>query len=101
MNQFIRPVRITPDAHLIQSFWKQAGAPAVEAAPPDGGKGWEELMQAFKERLQVLDVRQLKMPGPMLAILAELDKLRAGNALFVYHKRIPVFLLPELVHDFD
>jgi flavorubredoxin len=27
MNQFIRPVQISPDAHLIQSFWKQPGAP--------------------------------------------------------------------------
>jgi uncharacterized protein (DUF2249 family) len=79
------------------TFYKQAGAPAAEAAQPDAGKGWDELMQVFKERLQVLDVRQLKMPGPMLAILAELDKLCADKALFVYHKRIPVFLLPELV----
>ncbi|MGA9278538.1 MBL fold metallo-hydrolase [Ilumatobacter sp.] len=27
MNQFIRPVQITPEAHLIQSFWKHPGAP--------------------------------------------------------------------------
>ena len=27
MNQFIRPVQITPEAHLIQSFWKAPGAP--------------------------------------------------------------------------
>lgn len=27
MNQFIRPVQITPEAHLIQSFWKQPDAP--------------------------------------------------------------------------
>ena len=27
MNQFIRPVQITAEAHLIQSFWKQHGAP--------------------------------------------------------------------------
>jgi hypothetical protein len=32
----------------------------------------------------------------MHVILEELDKLSAGAALFVYHKRIPVFLLPEL-----
>ncbi|HEU4554927.1 MAG TPA: DUF2249 domain-containing protein [Chitinophaga sp.] len=94
---FTSHVNVVADDLVATTFYKQAGAPAVEAAPPDGGKGWEELMQAFKERLQVLDVRQLKMPGPMLAILAELDKLHADRALFVYHKRIPVFLLPELV----
>lgn len=27
MNQFVRPVQITPEAHLVQSFWKQPGAP--------------------------------------------------------------------------
>ena len=27
MDQFIRPVQITPEAHLIQSFWKQQGVP--------------------------------------------------------------------------
>ena len=27
MNRFIRPVQITPEAHLIQSFWKQPDAP--------------------------------------------------------------------------
>ena len=32
----------------------------------------------------------------MLTILEELDKLPADKALYVYHKRIPVFLLPEL-----
>lgn len=27
MNQFVRPVRITRDAHLVQSFWKDPAAP--------------------------------------------------------------------------
>jgi len=32
----------------------------------------------------------------MLTILDALEKLPSESALFVYHKRIPVFLLPEL-----
>jgi uncharacterized protein (DUF2249 family) len=36
------------------------------------------------------------MPLPMMTILEALDTLAAGTALYVYHKRIPVFLLPEL-----
>ena len=36
------------------------------------------------------------MPMPMLTILDELEHLPENMALFVYHKRIPVFLLPEL-----
>lgn len=36
------------------------------------------------------------MPMPMLTILELLENLPEDNALYVYHKRIPVFLLPEL-----
>jgi hypothetical protein len=32
----------------------------------------------------------------MMTILSEIEKLPEDKALFVYHKRIPVFLLPEL-----
>ena len=36
------------------------------------------------------------MPGPMLAILERTSALTPEMALFVYHKKIPVYLLPEL-----
>ncbi|HUN15972.1 MAG TPA: hypothetical protein PK622_04145 [Saprospiraceae bacterium] len=32
----------------------------------------------------------------MLTIIDKLESLNVDTALFVYHKRIPVFLLPEL-----
>ncbi len=48
------------------------------------------------EKIRYLDVRQLEMPKPMLAILEQTPHLLAGDALFVYHKKIPVYLLPEL-----
>ena len=41
-------------------------------------------------------VRGMEMPQPMFAILDAIDGLEAGKALFVQHKRVPVFLLPEL-----
>ena len=58
--------------------------------------GWDELIQKFAGKLQVTDVRELEMPLPMLTILEALKHLPIDEALFVYHKRIPVFLLPEL-----
>lgn len=58
---------------------------------------WDKVMQSFGDKLQKIDVRHLEMPQPMLSILAALDELPKGIALYVYHKRIPVFLLPELV----
>ena len=54
------------------------------------------MLQRFAGKLETVDVRQLEMPLPMLTILDELDKLPTGQALYVDHKRIPVFLLPEL-----
>jgi len=65
-----------------------------ETENPD--EGWEELLQKFGEKVQTIDVRALEMPGPMMAILDAIEKLPSDTALFVYHKRIPVFLLPEL-----
>jgi uncharacterized protein (DUF2249 family) len=49
-----------------------------------------------------IDVRNLEMPMPMMTILENLETLPECKALFVYHKRIPVFLLTELKdRDFD
>jgi hypothetical protein len=41
-------------------------------------------------------VRHLEMPMPMMTILETLEKLPDDAALYVHHKRIPVFLLTEL-----
>ncbi|HEY8689516.1 MAG TPA: DUF2249 domain-containing protein [Chitinophagaceae bacterium] len=64
--------------------------------------GWDEILQSFTGKLQTIDVRQMAMPLPMITILDALKNLHGDEALFVYHKRIPVFLLPELAErDFD
>lgn len=49
-----------------------------------------------------IDVRELEMPEPMHKILAELDSLPGDHALYVHHKRVPVYLLEELADkDFE
>lgn len=62
---------------------------------PDG-KDWDTVLQQYKGEWSEIDVRELQMPLPMHTILEALEDLPANKALFVYHKRIPVFLLPEL-----
>ena len=57
---------------------------------------WEQCLLKFGGKMRTVDVRQLEMPKPMHTILATLDNLGKDEALFVYHKRIPVFLLPEI-----
>lgn len=68
--------------------------PVVEAVPdaPD----WDASLSLFTDKLITLDVRALEMPQPMIRILQALETLPENQALFIYHKRIPVFLLPEL-----
>lgn len=63
------------------------------------GSGWGALIHRFKDKLVKVDVRELEMPKPMHTILGELESLPKDHALFVYHKRIPVFLLPELAEQ--
>jgi len=48
------------------------------------------------ETTRKIDVRELEMPGPMQLILSELEELPDGHALYIDHKRVPVYLLEEL-----
>ena len=84
--------------NLVETyFYKKDETASVPTIPNlKDENGWEDITQRFKDKIQTIDVRALEMPMPMLTILDALDKLPADTALFVYHKRIPVFLLPEL-----
>jgi uncharacterized protein (DUF2249 family) len=85
--------------NLVLTYFYKAGPdpePQTQAAET-GTLGFDEIMQHYQGKLLELDVRQLQMPMPMQKILEALDELPVGQALFVYHKRVPVFLLPELV----
>ena len=83
---------------LVETYFykkEDVTLPVVEPIA-NAQEGWEEALEKYKDRLQLIDVRSLPMPLPMLSILEALYKLPADRALFVYHKRIPVYLLPEL-----
>ena len=67
----------------------------------DNKDRFEELCKKFGgENLKEIDVRHLEMPLPMQTILQELPLLNDGEALYVNHKRIPIYLLEELA-DLD
>lgn len=78
-------------------FYKtqSSGSAEVEADANTSGD-WEQIISRYKNQLQEIDVRHLEMPMPMMTILGELEKLPKEKALYVHHKRIPVFLLTEL-----
>lgn len=90
--------------NLVETyFYKKIVKAEIDLSPMiDATKGWEVVLHQYSGKLQTIDVRQMQMPLPMHTILEALDSLPDDTALFVYHKRIPVFLLPELTdRNFD
>ena len=83
---------------MVNTYFYKKGDLTIlpENNKTDYSKGWEEILNRFKGNLVTIDVRTLEMPVPMHTILDALNTLPNDKALFVYHKRIPVFLLPEL-----
>jgi uncharacterized protein (DUF2249 family) len=57
---------------------------------------FKSIVNIYKGMITTIDVRELEMPQPMVLILNETEKLLAGNALYVHHKKVPQYLLPEL-----
>ncbi|HOZ86023.1 MAG TPA: DUF2249 domain-containing protein [Niabella sp.] len=69
----------------------------ANAEPELSGSGdWDQILRKYENNLQEIDVRHLEMPMPMITILEALEELPEEMALYVHHKRIPVFLLTEL-----
>lgn len=90
-------------------FYKDAASfkqPNTEIKKPIGKAGdvFHDTEEDFKvicgkfdqEHTKTIDVRALEMPGPRMTILEELKKLPEDFALYVNHKRIPIYLLEDL-----
>lgn len=88
------------DADTIETYFYKTG-PANTPKPEAGeeepvSEDWESLLKQYENSLTEIDVRHLEMPMPMMTILENLEVLPEERALYVHHKRIPVFLLTEL-----
>jgi uncharacterized protein (DUF2249 family) len=92
--------RVAPDL-VVTCFYsaEKLGGRVVIAEPAaiTDEQLFDRALAGFRtDKLKYIDVRELQMPGPMLAILEQTPGITDGGALFVYHKKIPVYLLPEL-----
>jgi uncharacterized protein (DUF2249 family)/TusA-related sulfurtransferase len=56
----------------------------------------ECLITSFGEKITHIDVRELEMPMPMVTILKELETLPQKTMLSVLHRKIPIYLFPEI-----
>lgn len=84
---------------LVETFFYKTDSQGGEEIPTDDvstSDDWDETLKNFEGKLEEIDVRHLEMPLPMMTILETLDTLPEGKALYVNHKRIPIFLLTEL-----
>jgi TusA-related sulfurtransferase len=78
-------------------FFKNGVEPVVaEETEPLNDDNWDQLLEAYKDNIVRLDVREMEMPKPMHTILENLEKINNDGAILVNHRRVPVFLIPEL-----
>ncbi len=89
-----------PEPGVVYSYLRKSGD-AVKEEPEedktDGGEvDFESVERQFAGKMKEVDVHEMEMPMPMVTILEELEKLKEGEALYVHHKQLPQYLLPEL-----
>ncbi|MCK9480599.1 MAG: DUF2249 domain-containing protein [Bacteroidia bacterium] len=77
-------------------LYKTGDANEVKAEVKTDAAGWEEMLVKFANKIDEVRVEKLEPPLPMMMVLEACDNLKDDRAVYVYHKRIPVFLLPEL-----
>ena len=80
----------------INTYFKNKLGNNIDLKTNNTKSNFDEILLKYKSRLVEIDVRNLEMPMPMMNILVALNNLKNDQALFVFHKKIPVFLLPEL-----
>jgi len=86
----------TIETYFYTSKNKQAQSIEIEKTTNNDAADWHQLLSKFENKLVEIDVRHLEMPMPMMSILEALESLPSDKALYVHHKRIPVFLLTQL-----
>lgn len=57
---------------------------------------FEKVKGFYGDKIKEIDVRGLEMPEPMVKTLSNAESLEEGWALYVNHKKVPQYLMPEL-----
>ncbi len=88
-----------PDSNTVYTYLSKTGEAKKEPGKVKDSKQeltFEDAENKFAGKMREIDVRDLEMPMPMVSILEETEKLDKDEALYVHHKRLPQYLLPEL-----
>lgn len=87
----------TPGPNLVKTYFKKTGNPEIKKkTSSDHAPDFEEVLARYSDKVKQLDVRQMEMPQPMVSILSALETLPEEEALYVLHRKVPQFLLPQL-----
>ncbi len=84
------------DGVCMTYFHLTDDAKLPEPAPLEISEGYDEVFAQYRNSMTEIDVRKLSMPMPMVRILETLATLPEEKALWVHHRKVPAFLLPEL-----
>jgi len=89
-----------PEVGIVHTFFKLENGSkkneSIDSVAETSELTFDNKLKYFEGKLKIIDVRHLEMPEPMTTILQEIELLPTGSALFVEHKKVPQFLLPEL-----
>lgn len=89
-----------PETGVVHAYLKKSGKVKNDSADvsssPDIKMTFEQAEKTYAGQMKEIDVRDLEMPLPMVTILEELENLTGTTALYVNHKKLPQYLLPEL-----
>ena len=88
---------ITINEEEIHTYIRKNDATNIERSTEEiNEEAFKVIAGRYENKMQIIDVRQLPMPQPMITILSALESLPVGMALFVLYKKIPKFLIPEV-----
>ena len=87
-----------PENGVVHTYLEKTGEEKVSEmeASPTKGLNFEDIELKYQGKMTEVDVRHLEMPLPMVTILEEIENVAEGNALYVHHKKLPQYLIPEL-----
>lgn len=89
-----------PEPGIVHTYMKKASAVETSSNAPASKSvselTFEQVGKKYAGLIKEIDVRNLEMPMPMVTVLEELEKIDGSNALYVHHKKLPQYLLPEL-----
>lgn len=82
------------DDGLVHTYFNIANNPLTQFNVQKKTTPFDEAFRRFEGNFIEVDVRNLDMPLPMVTILEELEQMKSGKALYVHHKKIPLYLDP-------